>query len=293
MSKFYKLEHETLVDIHQSQTQTYKEMLDNIKVEIIKKEKLFLEFDLIGVDCSVANAIRRILINEIPTFAIDKVSIINNTSVLPDEFLAHRLGLIPLDVSPELEIEELQFELKKINDTTEVLNITSNDIIYIQKEGDPHVEIIKDIPIAKLAPRQAIELEMVACKNVGSVHAKWSPVCPATYRLMPIIEIKDIYDEEAEKLQKCFSPGVINLVKEEDRIKAVVSEPRKDSVSREVFRHKEFEDKVFLGRKSNHFIFTVESLVLDPLYLVKKALMIMNENLERLRNDLLETKNKN
>ena len=245
MSKFYKLEQETLIDIHQSYTQTHREMIENIKVNIIKKENLFLEFDLIGVNCSIANALRRILINEIPTFAIDKVSIFDNTSVLPDEFLAHRLGLIPLNISPELEVGDLLFRLKKINTGTDVLDVTSNDIEYVKKEGQPDVEVTKNIPLAKLAPKQSIEVEMIACKNVGRVHAKWSPVCPATYRLMPIIEIQDIYDDEAKKLQSCFSPGVISLVDDGNRLKAVVSKPRNDLVSREVLRHKEFDDKVF------------------------------------------------
>lgn len=290
MSKFYKLERETLIDIYKSQHQNYNQMLQNIRVDIIKKNKLLFEFDLIGVNCSVANALRRILINEIPTFAIDKVSIINNTSVLPDEFLAHRLGLIPIDIMPDLDVKEVSFELKVVNNTSDVMLITSNDIKYISKEDQLSFEVKKDIPIAKLAPKQSIEVEMVACKNVGRVHAKWSPVCPATYRLMPIIEIGDIYDEEAEKLQSCFSPGVINLAKENGRLKAVVANPRDDSVSREILRHKEFDGKVFLGRKSDHFIFSVESLILDPVYLVKKALQILLERLDCLKKDLEEVK---
>lgn len=288
MSKFYKLEKETLVDIYNSQNQTYKEMIQNIRIENIKKDKLVFEFDLIGVNCSIANALRRILINEIPTFAIEKISLINNTSVLPDEFLAHRLGLIPLDIMPDIEINEIHFELKVTNNTSDVVIITSNDIKCVDEDRSLLYEFPKNIPIAKLAPRQIIEVEMIALKNVGRVHAKWSPVCPATYRLLPIIEIQDFYDEEAKKLQSCFSPGVIDLIQENDRIKAVVASPRNDSLSREVFRHKEFEDKVFLGRKSDHFIFYVESLVLDPVYLVRKALQILIERLDTLKNDLEE-----
>lgn len=57
-------------------------------------------FDLIGVDAPIANALRRILISEVPTMAISTVYISNNTSILPDEVLAHRLGLIPILADP-------------------------------------------------------------------------------------------------------------------------------------------------------------------------------------------------
>ena len=53
-------------------------------------------FSLIGVDASIANAFRRILIAEVPTLAIEDVFIFDNTSIIQDEVLAHRLGLIPL-----------------------------------------------------------------------------------------------------------------------------------------------------------------------------------------------------
>jgi DNA-directed RNA polymerase I and III subunit RPAC1 len=57
-------------------------------------------FDLIGIDASIANAFRRILLAEVPTMAIEHVYIWNNSSIIQDEVLAHRLGLIPLKVDP-------------------------------------------------------------------------------------------------------------------------------------------------------------------------------------------------
>lgn len=54
------------------------------------------EFVLKGTDPSVANALRRTILVGVPTIAIDLVEIENNTTVLNDEFIAHRLGLIPL-----------------------------------------------------------------------------------------------------------------------------------------------------------------------------------------------------
>ncbi len=41
-----------------------------------------MEFDVIGIDPAIANALRRILISEIPTVAIEHVYIINNTSII-------------------------------------------------------------------------------------------------------------------------------------------------------------------------------------------------------------------
>lgn len=73
---------------------------DNLKVEIQELNELEMEFDLVGVDASIANAFRRILIAEVPTMAIETVFVFNNTSVIQDEVLAHRLGLIPIKADP-------------------------------------------------------------------------------------------------------------------------------------------------------------------------------------------------
>eukprot|EP00494_Astrolonche_serrata_P029866 UN30133 len=66
------------------------------EVEILKLDKNEITFVVSKCPLYLANALRRVMIAEVPTMAFDFVEIQENSSVLHDEFLAHRLGLIPL-----------------------------------------------------------------------------------------------------------------------------------------------------------------------------------------------------
>lgn len=66
------------------------------KISINELTEEHVKFVLYDCDLSMANALRRIMLSEVPTIAIDLVEFESNTSVLADEFLAHRLGLVPL-----------------------------------------------------------------------------------------------------------------------------------------------------------------------------------------------------
>lgn len=68
---------------------------ENLKVNFHANQPYNAAFSLVGVDASIANAFRRVLIAEVPTLAIEDVFIFSNTSLIQDEVFAHRLGLIP------------------------------------------------------------------------------------------------------------------------------------------------------------------------------------------------------
>jgi DNA-directed RNA polymerase II subunit RPB3 len=115
------------------------------QIEIKDLSRDAISFALVGTDASVANALRRTMISEVPTIAIDLVEIRTNTSALTDEFLAHRLGLIPLNCQhvdmdafnytrecqcdSECENCSVKFRLSCKNVSDEVLDVTSNDLI--------------------------------------------------------------------------------------------------------------------------------------------------------------------
>lgn len=66
------------------------------EIEILSLTKYTIKFIVKNCDVATANALRRTMISDVPTLAIDLVYINDNSSVMHDEFLAQRLGLIPL-----------------------------------------------------------------------------------------------------------------------------------------------------------------------------------------------------
>lgn len=310
----------TYESVDESKGFDLEEFKKNFQIKLIKCTKEKLEFDMIGVDVSVANAIRRILIAEVPTMAIEKVFVMNNTSFIHDEILVHRLGLIPIYADPRkfhfkteeedpTDLNTIVFQLtvkceKKPDfpqDSADPKSMFINSSVYSSQlkwipQGDqeevfadnPIKPVHDDILIAKLRPGQEIDVQLHCEKGIGKTHAKWSPVSTASYRLMPHITLlEEIKGELAEKLQSCFSPGVIELVDVKGEKVARVANPRNDTMSREVFRHPELADKVRIARKRDHFIFSIETTgALPPEVLLREAIQIFINKIQTVKSSL-------
>jgi len=173
-----------------------------MEVKLVEKNDVAMRLVIQGVDVPFMNALRRIVLAEVPSMAIDEVVIIENSSVLHDEILAHRLGLIPLKTdldSYNLPEEcpcksEFGCNLCRVALTLEVeasdngMTVYSGDL----KPENPDIKPISDkIPIVKLAPDQKIKLEAYARLGKGKHHAKWQPVSMCTYKYFPQIKIDE------------------------------------------------------------------------------------------------------
>ncbi|KXS16276.1 hypothetical protein M427DRAFT_55706 [Gonapodya prolifera JEL478] len=172
-----------------------------------------LSFTLSNVDLSFANALRRTMIADVPTMAIDLVQIKSNTSSLADEFITHRLGLIPLvshefirfnkttdcscaEYCPNCSVE-LTLRARCANE--DQMEVTSRSFVSSHNVVKPVIGTGRDaytglgaaddddpgILIVKLRKGQEIDFRCIAKKGTGKEHAKWSPCAAVSFEYDP------------------------------------------------------------------------------------------------------------
>ena len=158
---------------------------DLSSLDVISKDSQKIAIKLKGIPLQYANALRRVCLNGVPVFAIDTVDIIENTSVLPDEGLAHRLGLIPLktDLSRFNEPSKCDCQSESGCSNCKILLVLDSDESQVTRtilsgellsEDDTIKPVSNEIPIVQLAPGQKIKVECYARLGRGTEHAKWN-----------------------------------------------------------------------------------------------------------------------
>ncbi len=177
-------------------------------LEVLSQDEQRISIKLKGIPLQYANALRRICLNGVPVFAIDTVDIVENTSVLADEGLAHRLGLIPLktDLSEFKDLADIKTDdstnrvmlTLDSGETNETRTVLSSELT----SEDNYVKPISDkIPIVELAPGQRIKVEAYARLGRGLEHAKWNS---------SNISVLTETDKDDEKILTIESTGAIN-----------------------------------------------------------------------------------
>ena len=168
-------------------------------VKILEEKDNTLRFLLKGTGHAYANALRRAMMAEVPVMAIEDVIIIENTSVLYDEVIAHRLGLIPIKTDLDAYVlpeecdckSELGCSKCRASFTLEAEAVDEPVMVYssaLQAEGDA-TPVSGGIPIVKLAPMQKLKIEAYARLGRGLEHAKWQPVSACAYKYLPKVTL--------------------------------------------------------------------------------------------------------
>ena len=141
-----------------------------MKMEVKEESQNALRFSLAGVGTGCANALRRAAINSVSTFAIDRISFYENTSAMFDDYIAHRIGLVPITTPAKgyADDTEVLFTLEAVGPKT----VYSGELV----SSDPGVKVAnQNIPLIKLAEGQKVRAEGKAVIGKGSRHSKFQP----------------------------------------------------------------------------------------------------------------------
>lgn len=138
----------------------------NVDMTLEKDNRL--EFMLKGASAPFSNLVRRYVIGQLPTFAIDRVTFYENNSAMFDEYIAHRLGQVPLLSDISRAKDEVVFTLDAEGPST----IYSKQL----KSTDAKIKsALDDIPLLRLLEGQNLRLEAKARMGMGRQHGKFQP----------------------------------------------------------------------------------------------------------------------
>lgn len=180
-------------------------------------------------NAAFANALRRAIIELVPTMAIDDVELVKNSSALYDEMIAHRLGLITLktDLKGYTPRDECTCQGAGCAKCTVQLTLKAKGPCIVLadelKSKDPKVKpVFPETPIVQLLKGQELELECTAVLGRGKDHIKWSPGL-AWYGSEPTITINQdkvnkelyppqIFDKSGKADKKLITGPMVDAV---------------------------------------------------------------------------------
>lgn len=260
-----------------------------MKLEFLNKEDDTTILILKETNPTEANMLRRTIMEEVPTLAIEDVNFVQNGSALYDEMVAHRLGLVALKT--DLKSYDLPTECKgkkKGESTCTKENCPHHTVIFQLKINGPKLVYAEDLKckdpkitpvhpkslIVKLLKKQSLEFDATAIMGQGKDHSKFSPGL-VYYRGYPIIKIKDVKNPEAIK-EICPSKvyevknGKLKITDEKKCMlcKACVDASKKN---------------ITVKGSDEEFIFHIEPWgQLTPKEMLLKAIEIMDSKLDNL-----------
>jgi DNA-directed RNA polymerase subunit D len=257
-----------------------------MKIEFLNKDKTTGKsaFLLKEVNPAFANMLRRAMMENVPTMAIDTVEFRENSSVLYDEIVAHRLGLVPLSTDLKSYTLPAQCKCKGEGCARCTLKLTLKAkgpcTVYASdiKSKDPKVKpVYGDMPLVKLLKGQELEFEATATLGQGKQHVKWSPGL-VWYTYEPSITVNNDSPKFAEFKSK-YPPQIFDKSGKID--KKLITTALADACDGVC------PDVVKIEYNPNNFLFTIEPWgQLDSKEIAQAAADIILESLTEFEDKL-------
>lgn len=251
-----------------------------VKINDAKDNKAQVLFE--DASHEFVNALRRTITNEVPVLAIHDVEFRKQSSVLYDEILAHRIGLIPITT------DYSTYDYEEVKEGEEHSARSQVKLTYAAKGpgiayaesfqcADPSVKpVFGKMPLVKLAEAQELEFEATAIMGKGKDHSKWIPGI-ATYFEKADFKVNNAKPEK--KVREKFPPQIFNGT--EIDVSKINSPQLLDAVEG-------IDDSVIeVKRKDNAFIFDVESFgMISPKDMLVRGFSEMRSMLKSLKEEV-------
>jgi len=254
-----------------------------MKIQILTKEDLEMSFSVEDISAPFANELRRIMINEVRTMAVEWVDFRKNDSSLPDELLANRIGQIPLtfdrkayNLPEECKCDgkgcvncQVELVLKKKGPCM----VYASDMKSKAKDVQP---VFNKIPIVELFEGEELQLEAIAQLGYGKKHIKWQAAVVGYRNPQTVtIETKKLEGEICRKAIEKYTRKSLKDAKE----KIVITDPQ---VANLVMQAADIcpPDAIKSEFNENVFVFNIETVCgLEPAQIVESAAKILEEKM--------------
>lgn len=270
-------------------------MSKQVEIKVLEKDDKNMRLLIRDVDVPYMNALRRIILSEVPCMAVDEVVILENSSVMQDETIAHRLGLVPLktdldsySLPEDCECKsEFGCNLCRVTLTLDVEAKEGTRAVYsgeLTSENKDIVPVSDKIPVVKLAKEQRLRLEAYARLGKGKNHAKWQPVSMCAYKYYPKIEISSKNCDTCGKCVEICPKRVLankdKKVEVVDLLACTLCQDCAEACSKD-------KPAIKVSWEENAFIFGLESTgALAPERIMAEAIKILDKQLKEFESQV-------
>jgi DNA-directed RNA polymerase subunit D len=264
-----------------------------VEIKVLEKSEEQLRLLIKGVDVPYMNALRRLILSEVPCMAIDEIVMLENSSILQDEVISHRLGLVPLKTdldSYNLPEEcpcksEFGCNLCRVTLALDVEAKEGSRTIYsgdLKSESQTVIPVSEKIPLVKLAKEQRLRLEAYARLGRGKTHAKWQPVSMCAYKHFPKITISNKCDVCGKCVEMC--PRKV-LVKSGGKIE--IRDLMACTLCQDCAEACPTPHAIEVSGEDNAFILNIESTgALPPERAVTEAVSLVDKQLKEIESQI-------